>query len=89
MELYGRSLMQRPASAETLAQLGRSRIALQQPRHALEAARAALALRPGAAPVLDTLGVVLTRAGAHVEAVTPFRAAVAAKRSGGKRYTIA
>src|SRR5262252_8120551 len=59
------------------AQRGRCLIALHQPREAFEAAQRALALEPQRALTLDTIGVVLTRAGAHAEALEPFRRAVA------------
>jgi tetratricopeptide (TPR) repeat protein len=58
------------------AQLGRLRLALHDPRGALLAARNGLELNPEDALTLDTLGVVLSRAGAHDEAVAPFRLAV-------------
>jgi tetratricopeptide (TPR) repeat protein len=49
---------------------------LHRPRDAFEAAQRALALDPQAALTLDTIGVVLTHAGAHAEALEPFRRAV-------------
>jgi tetratricopeptide (TPR) repeat protein len=63
--------------ADWLAQLGRLRLAQQDLQAALAAARCAVALHPDDAATLDTLGVVLSRAGAHDEAVAPFRQAVA------------
>jgi tetratricopeptide (TPR) repeat protein len=59
------------------AQRGRCLIALHRPRDAFECAQRALALEPKRALTLDTIGVVLTRAGAHAEALEPFRRAVA------------
>jgi tetratricopeptide (TPR) repeat protein len=58
------------------AQLGRLHLALHDPQAALLAARRGLALTPADALTLDTLGVVLARAGAHDEAVECFRLAV-------------
>jgi tetratricopeptide (TPR) repeat protein len=78
VELIDRSLRLAPLNAEYHAQRGRCLIALQRPREAFEAAVAALALNPVAALTLDTIGVVMTRAGAHAEALDPFRRAVAA-----------
>jgi tetratricopeptide (TPR) repeat protein len=77
-ELIERSLRLDPANAEYHAQLGRCLIALQRPREAFEAAAQALSLTPQGALTLDTIGVVMTRAGAHAEALDPFRLAVAA-----------
>lgn len=65
-----------PNQADYYAQWARCLIATQQPAAALAAARAGLALSPTDPYTLDTLGVALTRAGAHDEAVAPFRAAV-------------
>ena len=50
---------------------------MHRPRDAFESAQHALTLDPQAALTLDTIGVVLTHAGAHVEALEPFRRAVA------------
>ncbi len=66
-----------PRRAAWHAQLGRLRLAQHDPQAALVAARCGVALQPDDAPTLDTLGVVLSRAGAHDEAVAPFRQAVA------------
>ncbi len=76
-ELVERAITLDPARAEYQAQLGRCLVALNRPREALAAARRGLALAPRDALTLDTLGVVLSRTGAHDEAVAPFRQAVA------------
>ena len=64
------------ARAEYHAQLGRCFVALQRPRDALDEARRALAIGPENALSFDTVGVVLSRVGAHDEAIAPFREAV-------------
>lgn len=76
VDLIGRALALGPARAEYHAHLGRSLLALQQPRAAYEAAVRALQSGPSDALTLDTIGVVMTRAGAHAEAVDPFLQAV-------------
>ncbi len=77
LEVIDRANALATANAEYLAHRGRCLIALQRPREAFEAAVAALKLEPTDALTLDTLGVVMTRAGAHAEAIDPFRRAVA------------
>jgi len=62
--------------AEYHAHLARCLIALNHHREATTAANGALALQPKDALTLDTIGVAMTRAGAHVEAVDAFRRAV-------------
>lgn len=64
---------------EHLAQLARLLVLLRREGEAGAAARAALALSPGDALTLDTLGCVLTRLGDHEGAMAPFSAAVAAQ----------
>lgn len=76
-DVIGRAARLDPQRAEYRAHLGRCRIALHEPHAALEEATAALALDPRDALTLDTIGVVMTRAGAHAEALEPFRKAVA------------
>ena len=63
--------------AEYHAQLGRCFIALNQPRDAMRAAQTALQCKPSDPLALDTIGVVMTRAGEYAEAVDPFKKAVA------------
>jgi tetratricopeptide (TPR) repeat protein len=82
LDVIDRAIAIEPHNSEYLAQRGRCLIALQRPREAFEAARGALALDPRDALTLDTIGVVMTRAGAHAEAIDPFRRAVA--RDAGK-----
>ncbi len=67
------------------AQRGRCLLGLQRPREAFEAAMQALQLDPQDAHTLDTIGVLLTRTGAHAEALQPFRRAVA-KAPGNASY---
>lgn len=75
-EVFERAI-QAEARPEYYAQWARSLLALHALRPAVEAAYAGLALQPEDALTLDTLGVVLVRAGAHAESVPAFRAAVA------------
>ncbi|HEX8412690.1 MAG TPA: tetratricopeptide repeat protein, partial [Sphingomicrobium sp.] len=70
--------VERGPQAEHLAQLARLLILLRRDGEAAEAARAALALAPGDALTLDTIGCVLARLGDHEASVAPFAAAVAA-----------
>jgi tetratricopeptide (TPR) repeat protein len=77
LEVIDRAVAIEPRKAEYLAHRGRCLLGLQRPREAFEAAQAALDLTPQDALTLDTIGVVMTRAGAHAEAAEPFRRAVA------------
>jgi tetratricopeptide (TPR) repeat protein len=77
LEVIDRAIAIEPRKAEYLAHRGRCLVALQRPREAFEAAEKALALAPHDALTFDTIGVVMTRAGAHAEAIEPFRRAVA------------
>jgi tetratricopeptide (TPR) repeat protein len=69
----------RGPQAEHLAQLARLLILLRRDGEAADAARAALALAPGEALTLDTIGCVFARLGDHGASVVPFSAAVAAE----------
>jgi tetratricopeptide (TPR) repeat protein len=64
--------------AEHLAQLARLLILLRRDGEAADAARAAMALAPGEALTLDTIGCVFARLGDHEASVVPFTGAVAA-----------
>ncbi len=77
VELIQRAIDIDQDRAEYHAHLGRCLLALQRPREAFEAASRALELNPQDALTLDTIGVVMTRAGAHAEALEPFQRAVA------------
>ncbi|HUL81554.1 MAG TPA: sulfotransferase [Gammaproteobacteria bacterium] len=76
LEVVDRALAIDAARPAYFAQRGRCLIALHRPREGFESAQSALALGPRDALTLDTIGVVLTRAGAHAEALAPFRRAV-------------
>jgi len=76
LEVIDRATALAPDRADYHAQRGRCLLPLQRPREAFEAAQRALDLEPTDASTLDTIGVVMTRAGAHAEALTPFRRAV-------------
>jgi tetratricopeptide (TPR) repeat protein len=82
VEVIDRAIAIEPGRAEYFAQRGRCLVALHRPREAFEAAQRALSLAPRDGLTLDTIGVVMTRAGAHADAVEPFRHAVA--RDAGK-----
>jgi tetratricopeptide (TPR) repeat protein len=77
LEVVDRALALDSTRSDYHAQRGRCLIALHRPREAFEAASRALELAPRDALTLDTIGVVMTRAGAHAEALDPFRLAVA------------
>lgn len=77
VEVIDRAIALAPHKAEYWAQRGRALLSLQKPREAFEAAQRALDESPHDALTLDTIGVVMTRAGAHAEATEPFRRAVA------------
>ncbi|WP_225584031.1 sulfotransferase [Pseudoxanthomonas sp. PXM02] len=65
-----------PGHADAWAQHARALSLLQRPAEAVVAADRALALAPRDARTLDALGVVYSRANAHVRAVALFRHAV-------------
>jgi tetratricopeptide (TPR) repeat protein len=77
LEVIDLALARDATRPEYHAQRGRCLIALHRPRDGFESAERALALEPERALTLDTIGVVLTHAGAHAEALEPFRRAVA------------
>jgi tetratricopeptide (TPR) repeat protein len=76
LELVDRALAAAPDSAEYHAHRARCLISLHRPREAFEAARRADRAASPSALTLDTIGVVMTRAGAHADAIGPFRRAV-------------
>ncbi len=77
LEVLDRALGFAPDRPDYHAQRGRCLVALRRPREAFEAATRAFELGPADALTLDTIGVVMTRTGAHAEALEPFRRAVA------------
>jgi len=77
LEVIDRSIALEPDRAEYRAHRGRCLLALHRPREAFEEAQQALERQPSDALTLDTIGVVMTRAGAHAESIDPFRRAVA------------
>jgi tetratricopeptide (TPR) repeat protein len=77
LEVLDRAIAVDAGQSEYHAQRGRCLVAMHRPREAYEAAVRALELAPRDALTFDTIGVVMTRAGAHAEAVEPFRRAVA------------
>ena len=85
LEVVERALRVDERQSRYHAQRGRCLLGLQRPREAFEAGMQALALEPNDAHTLDTIGVLLTRTGAHAEALEPFRRAVA-KAPGNASY---
>lgn len=76
LEVIDRAIVLDPSRADYHAQRGRCLLPLHRPREAFEAAQRSLALAPADALTLDTIGVVMTRSGAHAEALVPFQRAV-------------
>ena len=77
LEVLDRAIGFDAGRAEYHAQRGRCLVALRRPREAFESAARAFEIGPEDALTLDTIGVVMTRTGAHAEALEPFRRAVA------------
>jgi Tfp pilus assembly protein PilF len=80
-EVIERAIALDDRRAEYHAHLGRCLIALHYPSQAMSSARRALSLAPTDGLTLDTIGVVMTRAGHHADAVEPFRRAIQADAS--------
>ena len=90
IELFDRSAALGADAAEALASKARSLIALNHRDRALAAAEEAAALAPSAASVVDTIGVVFSRAGLHARALPFYEQAVdAAPKSARLRYNLA
>ncbi len=77
LDVIGRALLCAPEQPRYLAFQARCELALNQPQQAAATARRALDTGPDDALTLDTLGVVLTRAGAHEDAARCYERAVA------------
>lgn len=90
IELYDRALTVQPESAAALAQKGRSLIALSRRAEAVAAADEAAATQPDDSWVLDTIGVIYSRAGLHERSI-PFyeRAVETAPASAERHYNLA
>lgn len=76
-ELFATATRLDPRHAAAHAQRARCLLALNQRADAVATARAAAALNPSEAYICDTIGVVMSRAGLHAEAL-PFYAAATA-----------
>jgi tetratricopeptide (TPR) repeat protein len=76
LPLIDRALASSPQNTEYLAQKARCLVLQQRDAEALATATRALATGTGSAPVLDTIGVVLSKAGAHDLAIKAFEQAV-------------
>ncbi|NQY12366.1 MAG: sulfotransferase [Henriciella sp.] len=76
IELFDRALATAPQLTAATAYKSRSLIALNQRERALEVARAITDLDQVDPHTLDTLGVVLSRAGRHEEALAYYKAAL-------------
>ena len=77
LDVIGRALLCAPEHPRYLAFRARCELALNDPQRAAATARQALEAGPEEALTLDTLGGVLTRAGAHEDAVRCYELAVA------------
>ncbi|MDJ0926416.1 MAG: sulfotransferase [Gammaproteobacteria bacterium] len=77
LEFVDKAVALSPERAEYLAQQARCQAMLRREGDAVETASKALRLEPQEALTLDTIGVVLSRAGAHQRAVEAFRRATA------------
>lgn len=84
-ELFSIAIRFDPGHARALAQKARCLLALSRRSEAITAARAAGALGPNDAFILDTIGVVLSRAGLHGEAL-PYYAGATAAEPGNAGY---
>ena len=84
-ELFGAAAKLDPGHAGAFAQKARCLLARSERAQAVEAARAAAALKPADAFTLDTIGVVMSRAGLHGEAL-PFYAAACRVEPGNAGY---
>ncbi|ABI77149.1 sulfotransferase domain protein [Hyphomonas neptunium ATCC 15444] len=84
-ELFSVAARFDPGHAGALAQQARCLLALNRRADAAQAARAAAALEPTDAFTCDTIGVVMSRAGLHTEAL-PFYAAATAAEPGNAGY---
>jgi len=81
IELFDRAFAADPGHAGALALKARSLIARLERDRAVEVAEAAAALQPADPHILDTLGVVFSRAGLHARAAPFYEAAIAADPS--------
>lgn len=81
-ELFERAIGLDTAEAPYHAHLARALTVLNRPVEAREAAERAMALAPTDALTLDTIGVALSRTGAHDRAVELFRRAAAREGAG-------
>lgn len=84
-DLFRSAAERRPGHAGAHAQRARCLIALSRRSEAVEAARTAAGLQPRDAFTLDTVGVVLSRAGLHAEAL-PYYAKAAEAEPGNAGY---
>jgi tetratricopeptide (TPR) repeat protein len=85
--LFAAAIQRLPEFSAAHAQRARSLIALSRRAEAVEAARAAAALNPADSFTLDTIGVVLSRAGLHSEALPYYaRATKAGPGHSGHHY---
>lgn len=83
--LFSAAIQRLPDFSAAHAQRARSLIALSRRAEAVAAARAAAALDPADSFTLDTIGVVLSRAGLHAEAL-PFYARATKAGAGHSGY---
>ncbi|MCB1705787.1 MAG: sulfotransferase [Halioglobus sp.] len=72
IEILEKSVELAPQNPEYRTELGKQRLVLEQPERALQEADRALALNPGALPVLNTLGTLFSHTGEHGKALRCF-----------------
>nr|WP_070958571.1 sulfotransferase [Hyphomonas sp. Mor2] len=89
VELFQRAIDLGETSGEAEAHAARSLIALNRRDEAVSLARTAASRAPSDALILDTIGVVLSRAGHHADSVEYYQAAVSANpEDAGYQYNL-
>jgi len=89
LELFERAIRFGDDSGEAEAQAARCLIALNRRDEAVSMARQAANREPSEGLILDTIGVVLSRAGHHEESIAYYQAAVAANpNESGYQYNL-
>lgn len=89
LEIINKAIENDPGNAEYQAQLARQYIALRDYPVAADTARAALELHPRSPVTLNTIGVVLSHAGEHEQALQCFQAAMTALNENHKSRQLA
>ncbi|MEZ5570529.1 MAG: sulfotransferase [Halioglobus sp.] len=76
VEIFHKAISLAPKNAEYLAELAKQLVALRDNQQALFTARQGYALKPAAAPTLNTLGTVFSHCGEHESALACYEQAV-------------